>query len=105
MDAYPPNSRYARVAVRRYVAPDGREVTYLAARPMPQLERYTPLALHRIEVARRLDLLADHYYGDPEQYWRICDANGVFWPPLATARPRAALVIPLPLELADRGDT
>ena len=28
----------------------------------------------------RLDNLAAEYLGDPEQFWRICDANGVLRP-------------------------
>ncbi len=28
----------------------------------------------------RLDNIAAKYLGDPEQYWRICDANGAMRP-------------------------
>ena len=28
----------------------------------------------------RLDLVAFRYFQDPEQFWRICDANGALWP-------------------------
>lgn len=103
--SFPPNSRYARVALRSYTRPDGRSVTFVAARTIPQPERFTALALHRIETEQRVDLVADRYYGDPLQYWRICDANCVFWLPLATQRAGATLLIPLPLEVSDRGDT
>jgi hypothetical protein len=102
---FPPNSRYANSAPAFYAAPDGRIITYVARRLLPAPEIFTPLALHRLVEAERIDLLSEQYYGDPEQYWRICDANRVFWPPDATATPDAQLVIPLPLEVSFRGNS
>ena len=102
--SYPANSRYANLPTARYVTPDGRVVDYLARRIITQPGRFTPLTLHLLDEVQRVDLLAQRYYGDPEQYWRICDANRLFWPPDATAAPGGLLVIPLPLEMADHGD-
>jgi|PlaIllAssembly_1097288.scaffolds.fasta_scaffold00032_3 hypothetical protein len=102
--AYPPNSRYAQVPTRTYVAPDGRVIEYGAPRPIPDPARHTPLARHRVESPQRLDLLAAQYYGDPEQYWRICDANLATWPPAVGQRAGETLVVPLPLEVSDRGE-
>ena len=102
--SFPPNSRYAGLATLTYVAPDGRVIAYVARRILPQPARLAPLAVHRLDQPTRLDLLADRYYGDPEQYWRICDANRVFWPPDATRLPVARLVVPLPQEMAPDAD-
>lgn len=101
--SFAPNSRYANCAQATYVAPDGRMITYVAQRLMPAPELFTPLALHRLVTAERVDMLADRYYGDPEQYWRICDANRVFWPPDTTSNANSQIVIPLPLEVSSRG--
>lgn len=103
--AFSPGSRYANAVLRTYVGPDGREIRYVEARILPAPERHQPLTLHRIEQAEPVHLLAARYYGDAEQYWRICDANRVSWPPATTARPGATLLIPVPLEVGDRGDT
>lgn len=35
----------------------------------------TPVLEHVWNDTDRLDLLADHYYGDPQLWWRILDAN------------------------------
>jgi len=101
---FPPNSRYAGATTLTYVAPDGRVFQYVARRVVPPPERFTPLARHRLDEPTRIDLLSERYYGDSELYWRICDANLVFWPPDATAAPRQDLVIPMPLEFSKQGD-
>jgi hypothetical protein len=103
--SFPPNSRYANIAQASFTAPDGRVIPYLAPRIVPAPERFTPLALHRLVAVERVDLLAERYYGDPEQYWRICDANRVFWPPDVTTTPNLQLLIPLPLEVASHGES
>jgi hypothetical protein len=97
---YKPNSRYTPTAMLIYHAPDGREIAYGARRLLPRPEQFKPLAIYRHDRDRRIDDIANAYYGDPEQYWRICDANLVFWPPDATAIADARLVIPLPLEIS-----
>ncbi len=43
----------------------------------------------------RLDLIAHRYLGDPELYWRICDANRALRPEELTAEPGRRLVIPI----------
>lgn len=99
------NSRYAGSAGAYYTTPDGQVITYVARRVLPPPEIFTPLAWHRLSQSERVDMLAEQYYGDPEQYWRICDANRVYRPADTTTNPDAVLLIPLPLEVASRGDT
>ena len=101
---YKPNSRYAGIAERSYVAPDGRMITYSARRLLPPPGRLRPLAIYQHDQDRRIDAIAETYYGDPEQYWRICDANLVFWPPDATEVADARLIIPLPEEIGGNAD-
>jgi hypothetical protein len=44
----------------------------------------------------RPDIVANDYLGDPEQYWRIADANSAMNPPDLTAEPGATLRITMP---------
>jgi hypothetical protein len=65
-------SRYASVADATYQDASGRQFLY-------KLLRLTPTAptllVHTVVQQDRLDLLAATFYSDPEQFWRICDAN------------------------------
>lgn len=74
------NSRYFGLPTRSLGAPDGRVVTYLSRRFVPPPERFSPLREHRVGQGDRLDNLAARYFGDPEQYWRLCDANNAMRP-------------------------
>ncbi|MCK0195355.1 hypothetical protein MWN34_00355 [Ancylobacter sp. 6x-1] len=101
---YSPNSRYFGIATLTYRTPDGREIAYSARRLLPRPENLAVLAIHANDRERRIDEIGDQYYGDPEQYWRICDANLVFWPPDATQESRTRLMVPLPQEVSGDGD-
>jgi hypothetical protein len=103
-DDFPPNSRYRNLPLVKRIAADGTEETFVARRIIPAMERYRALDRRRTDGASRIDDVSDDAYGDPEQYWRICDANGDAQPALATLPEGRLLVIPLPLEMADDGD-
>ena len=77
---FPPNSRYNGVGTLTYTAPDGREIAYLTRRFVPPPERFSTLRTHVVMEGDRLDNLAARYLGDPEQYWKLCDANGALRP-------------------------
>jgi hypothetical protein len=77
---FPPNSRYNAIPTLSYTFTDGREVAYLSRRVVPQPGRYTTLATHTVVQGDRLDNLAAKHIGDPEQYWKLCDANGAVRP-------------------------
>jgi nucleoid-associated protein YgaU len=77
---FPPNSRYNSVATLVWTTPDGREIPYLARRFVPPPERFNTLGTHTVVAGDRLDNLAARYLGDPEQYWKLCDANGALRP-------------------------
>jgi hypothetical protein len=101
---FPPNSRYHNMPLRKRTAPDGTEETFVGRRIIPAMERYRALDRYRTEQDSRIDNVAATAFGDPEQYWRICDANGDAEPALATKPEGRLLVIPLPLEIADDGN-
>lgn len=73
---FPPTSRYAAVETTTAALPDGRVVPHLRRRLLPPADRFATLAEHEVERGDRLDNLAAAHLGDPEQWWRICDANG-----------------------------
>ena len=105
MDAFPPNSRYFNMPLRTRTAADGTMETFVGRRIIPALERFRALDRHRTTGNDRIDSVAAVSYGDPELYWRICDANGDAEPADGTKPTGRLLVIPLPLEIADDGNT
>jgi hypothetical protein len=74
---FPPTSRYHGVATAQRAAADGRTVVYLRRRFVPPPQRFTLLLEHTVTEGDRLDNITARYLGDPEQFWRLCDANGV----------------------------
>jgi hypothetical protein len=103
-EIFPPNSRYYNVTLRTRTRADGTSETFVGRRIIPAMERYRALDRHRTIGDDRIDGVAAASYGDPELYWRICDANGDAEPADATKPMGRLLVIPLPLEIADDGN-
>ena len=93
---YPLNSRYHALDTTTRNLPDGREQVYLKRRWVPQPERFVLLQTHPVVAGDRLDNLAARYLGDPEQFWRICDANRALDPEALTERAGRVLRITLP---------
>ena len=89
-------SRYSGIDAAAYVTADGRTIAYLRRRFVPPPERFALLQEHVVRDGDRPDLLAYQYLGDPEQYWRIADANAVFWPEELTDEPARLVRITLP---------
>ena len=81
---FEPTSRYYDVeTVKMTVGADEGEprvVSYKRRRIIPPDEAITILVEHTVVEGNRLDNLAARYVGDPEQFWRICDANNVLRP-------------------------
>ncbi len=75
-----PTSRYAGIEIAKWTRPDGTEAPYLRRRFILPPEAYALLQEHTVVQGERLDLLAARYLGDPEQFWRICDANAALDP-------------------------
>lgn len=75
---------------RAAVTRAGQEIELFVPRnPDPQAQSLT----HKVVAGDRLDLLADRYFGDPFQYWRIVDANPSLVPE-ELLEPGRLLVIP-----------
>jgi hypothetical protein len=93
---FPPTSRYYNVPVLSLEAADGRTVNYLSRRFVPQSTLFALLRLHVVTEGERMDLIAARELGDPEAYWRICDANDGMRPDDLTAVPGRSLRVTLP---------
>jgi hypothetical protein len=89
-------SRYFGIPTATTKTATGRTIVYLRRRFIPPPERYALLYEHTVMDGERPDLLAHHYLGDPEQAWRLCDANNVIAPEDLTARPGTRIRITLP---------
>jgi hypothetical protein len=78
---FPPNSRYFSVQTSTFTTPDGRQLPYLTRRFVPDPSKLQLLLEHLVQdQSERIDNLAAQALGDPLQFWRICDANGVLRP-------------------------
>jgi hypothetical protein len=77
---FPANSRYQNVETTKLVLPDGSEVVYLKRRFLPSLDSFSIMQQYQVAQGDRLDNIAAQFIGDPEQFWRICDANGAMRP-------------------------
>ena len=94
--AFAPTSRYYGIPTAQITLAGGRTVVYVRRRFLPPLERFAVLHTLTVVAGDRLDNLAAQHLGDPEQSWRICDANGAMLPEALIAAPGAALAITLP---------
>lgn len=77
---FQPTSRYFSTETATYEGPDGRPIRYLRRRFLPPLDRFTLIQEHVVTEGDRLDNITARYLGDPEQFWRVCDANPIMRP-------------------------
>jgi hypothetical protein len=86
-------SRYEPVPEAQLATPDGRTIRYKRVRFIPD----TPGSLaQQVNQGDRLDLIAYRVYKDPEQFWRICDANLALLPEELVEEPGRRLLVPVP---------
>jgi hypothetical protein len=90
------DSRYYALDTATRIAPDGREVRYVRRRFLPQEDGGPLLARVKVKAEQRLDLIAARTLGDPEQFWRICDANDAMHPDEMTGEVGRWLAIRMP---------
>ncbi|MEM9293216.1 MAG: hypothetical protein AAGD01_16155 [Acidobacteriota bacterium] len=74
----------------------GRRIIYQRRRFLPQGSLQPTMQEVTVTEGTRLDLVAYQTLGDPEQYWRIADANNAMDPEDLVAYPGRRLKIPLP---------
>jgi len=88
-------SRYYAIEDAVFTLPDGREVAYKRRRFVPRPADHQVIATEVVQGADRLDLIAARTLGDPEQFWRVCDANAAL-DPAELEQPGRRLAIPMP---------
>ncbi len=93
---FPLTSRYHGIETATLETSDGRTVIYLKWRFVPPPDRFALLQEHVVVQGDRLDNITARYLGDPEQFWRICDANGAMRPDELTDEIARRLRITLP---------
>ncbi|MBI2877055.1 MAG: LysM peptidoglycan-binding domain-containing protein [Candidatus Tectomicrobia bacterium] len=89
-------SRYFNTPTATLETAEGKKVVYLLRRFVPPPERFDLLLEHTVTEGERLDNITAQYLGDPEQFWRVCDANGAIRPDELTETIGRRLRITLP---------
>ena len=77
---FQPTSRYYSTETATYEMRDGQLIRYLRRRFLPPLDRFTLVQEHQVTEGDRLDNITANYLGDPEAFWRVCDANPILRP-------------------------
>jgi len=93
---FAPNSRYLGIGTTTMMAADGTTISYVQRRFLPQPGQLAQLQQHSVVQGDRLDVIAAQYLGDPQLFWRICDANGAMRPEDLTTTIGRVLRICLP---------
>ncbi len=93
---FPVTSRYYGTETSTVETPDGTIIIFLRRRFVPPPENFSLLQEHVVTQNERLDNLTARYLGDPEQFWRVCDANGAMIPDELTQTAGRRLRITLP---------
>lgn len=94
--AFPVTSRYYGIPTETIQTADGRTLIYLSRRFLPSPDQFALLQYHTVIQGERLDNITAKYLTDPQQFWRICDANGVMRPEELTETVGRQILITLP---------
>jgi hypothetical protein len=78
-------SRYYGIETAKLEVDEETTIVYVRRRFLPPSSRFDLLQMHTVVQGDRLDNIAARYIGDPELFWRICDANNAMRPEDLTA--------------------
>lgn len=92
---FTPASRYYLLE-NAVIERDRRKIVYKRRRFLPQGNEMSLLAEAVVIAGDRLDLITARTLGDPEQFWRVCDANDAMNPFDLTTQVGRRLRIPIP---------
>jgi len=93
---FPINSRYQGIDTATIETANRKTIIYLRRRFVPSPDRFALLLEHVVTQGERLDNITAQYLGDPEQFWRVCDANNAMRPDELTETIGRRLRITLP---------
>ena len=74
------NSRYSSIQAVQLTTADGRKITFLPRRFLPQGKTLPLMEEVKVKENDRLDLIAYESLGDPEKFWQVCDSNDAMNP-------------------------
>ena len=97
---FPSTSRYSGLATATLQTASGATVVYLTRRFLPDPASLSAVQVHSVTEGERLDNIAYACFGDPLQFWQICDANRAMHPDELTAVVGRRLRITLPAGLS-----
>ena len=95
-------SRYYSLETAIYTVSDGKSIAYKRRRFLPHGKDLPLLTEARVEQSDRLDLITNRTIGNPEQFWRIGDANDAMNPFDLTEEPGTTLRVPIPMNEESR---
>jgi len=78
--ALPSTSRYYRIGINMLVRPGKEPIAYFYRRMLPDPANFALLQRYVVVQGNRLDNVTASFLVDPEQFWRLCDANRVMVP-------------------------
>jgi len=90
------NSRYAKLPTARFTRPDGTEIVYVRRRFLPKGAEMPLLVEATVQHGERIDHLTARTLGQPEQYWRVADANDAMKPADLVEIPGVLVRVPVP---------
>lgn len=93
---FDPTSRYHGLETAQLTDADGRAIAYVRRRFLPRGTNMTLLVEVRVAQGERLDLITARTLGDPEHFWRVCDANDAMNPAELVSEPGRPLHVPVP---------
>jgi len=93
---FEPTSRYYALEDASLTTADGSIIAYKRRRFLPDGKKMPPLVEVTVTEGDRLDLITARTLGDPEQFWRICDANNAMNPSDLTAETGRVLRVSVP---------
>jgi len=89
-------SRYFTLETATLTPKDGKKLAYKRRRFLPQGKDMSLLVEVTVTEGDRLDMITARTLGDPEQYWRVCDANDTVNPDDLTNETGRAIRVPVP---------
>ena len=92
---FDPSSRYYHLETASFERVDGQTVSYVRRRFVPQGENLPTLVEVTVNDGDRLDLIAARTIGNPEHFWRICDAENALDPEELTSASGRRLRVPI----------
>ena len=93
---FDPTSRYYNLETATTITAEGRQIAYKRRRFLPQGEDMPLLVEVAVNEGERLDNLTAQTLGNPEQFWRVADANNGMNPFDLTDEPGMSLRVPVP---------